>query len=184
MVPTCHGWRVDTRRGTLAMSNPAMTRTRRSSAATRTLVGLLMFQSLGAIGGGVTFLADTSGRTAGLHTSLLDRTPFEDFLLPGLLLTFGLGVPALVLAISIVWRPTMVVFARIERMTGQYWASAGSALLGVVLLVWIIVQVLLIEFSWFQPLMFAVGVGLTMLPMTASVRRDLATGADRRKGEV
>jgi len=140
-------------------------------------MGLLAFHAVGAIGGGVTFLIDTSGEAAGLSPGLLDRTPFQDFLWPGLLLTFGLGVPALVLVIVIVWRPQIAALSRIERMTGQYWAWAGSVLLGVVLVVWIVVQLVLIEFSWLQPVMLTVGAGLAGLPLTAGARRDLARRA-------
>ena len=140
-------------------------------------MGLLVFQALGAIGGGATFLVDTSGGAAGLHTEVLARTPFDDFLWPGLLLTVGLGVSALVLAFAIVRRPQVAALSWLERMTGQYWAWAGSVLLGVALMVWIVVQILLIESSWLQPVMFAVGAGLAALPLTAGARRDLPTRA-------
>lgn len=50
-------------------------------------------------------------------------------------------------------------------------------LLGIALIVWIVVQMLLDEPSWLQPVMFAVGAGLAWLPMTAGVRRDLARRA-------
>lgn len=93
------------------MSAPTTPRVGGRSAATRALVGLLAFQGLGAIGGGVTFLVDTSGGAAGLRVGLLERTPFADFLWPGLLLTFGLGVPALVLALAITRRPRVLALS-------------------------------------------------------------------------
>jgi hypothetical protein len=165
------------------MSAPTTPRAGGRSAATRALVGLLAFQALGAIGGGVTLLIDTSGGAAGLYAGLLARTPFNDFLWPGLLLTFGLGVPALVVATAIVRRPGIAALSRIEQITGQYWAWTGSVLLGVALMVWIVVQMLLIESSWLQPLMLAVGVGLAGLPLTAGARRDLARPAPGTRRE-
>ena len=145
--------------------------------ATLALVGLLGFHGIGAVGGGIMFLIDTSGGAAGLDPSLLARTPFDDFLWPGLLLSVGLGVPALVLVHGVLRRPRVAVLGWIEQLTSQHWAWAGSRLLGVALVVWIAVQVLLIEASLLQPLMLLIGAALVVLPATAGVRRDLPAAA-------
>lgn len=160
----------------------APTRTRRRSGATWTLVGLLAFQGLGAISGGLTFLADASGASAGLDPGLLARTPFDSFLWPGALLALGLGAPALVLVHAVLRRPRLAPLDALERATGQHWSWAGTLLLGVALLSWITVQVLLIETSWLQPLMFAVGAALVGLPLTSRVRRDLECRDERAAG--
>jgi hypothetical protein len=155
----------------------------RRSRATWLLVALLAFHGVGAVGGGITFVLDTSGGAAGLDPALLARTPFDDFLWPGILLTVGLGAPALVLVHGVLRRPHVTAFEWIERLTSQHWAWAGSRAIGLALAAWISVQMLLIEASWFQPLMLVVGVALMVLPATAGVRRDLVpsgvTGASR-----
>ena len=137
------------------------------------LIGLLWFQGLGAVGGGATMLADTSGAAAGLTPDLLARTPFTTYLWPGLLLTIGLGITALVLAIGMTRTPRWPGVHRLELATGHHWTWAGSIALGIGLMAWIVVQVLLIERAWLQPVMFLVGAALVGLPLLPSVRRHL-----------
>lgn len=138
------------------------------------LTALLGFQGVSAVGGGVVLLVDTSGDTAGLDAELLAATPFTTFLWPALLLALGLGIPALVAAGGVYWRWSTRRAAALERATGHHWSWTISIVLGIALMVWIGVQVLLIDFSWLQPVMFATGAGLTVLPLTGSARRDLA----------
>ncbi len=137
------------------------------------LIGLLSFQGLAAVGGGAVMLADTSGGAAGLEPGLLARTPFTTYLWPGLLLSVGLGATALVLAIGLLRTPDWPGVHRLERATGHHWTWVGSIGLGVGLMAWIVVQVLLVEGSWMQPVMFLVGATLTALPLLPSSRHHL-----------
>lgn len=149
------------------------TLTSRRPATTRTLVGLLLFVAVGALGGGGSMLLDTSGAGAGLDPALLAETPFTSYLWPGVLLTLGLGVTPLVIAVGLVRRRSSVTLAAVERRTGQHWSWLASVSFGVALMVWIAVQVALIDLHWLQPLMFVTGAAVTALPLTSSVRRDL-----------
>jgi hypothetical protein len=144
-------------------------------ATVRALTALLAFQGISAVGGGAAFLADTSGGFVGMGTEVLAATPFTTFLWPGLLLSLGLGVPALVAAVGVHRRGNLAVATALERGTGHHWSWALSLALGVALMAWIVVQLLLMsERTFLQPLMFAVGAGLVVLPLLPSVRHDLA----------
>ena len=132
------------------------------------LVGLLVVLSISAIGGGIALTLDTSGRTAGLTPDLLASAPVSTYLLPGLflLLAFGAG------AAGVAWG--VAHQAEDERTRDRrHWSWHGSVALGVILMVWIAVQVLLFEPPWLQPVMFGIGVALTGVPLLPSVRRDL-----------
>lgn len=150
----------------------------RRAVAVRVLTVLLVLEGVSAIGGGVTFLVDTSGGAAGLDPAVLATAPVTTFLIPGLLLVFGLGVPALLVAVGVHRRPATPLAAGLERRTGHHWSWSGSIMLGVALMLWIVVQVQLIDASWLQPLLFVVGAALAGVPLLPSVRRDLAV--DRR----
>lgn len=141
----------------------------------RVLTGVLAFQGISAVGGGVAFLADTSGAVAGMTTQVLARTPFTTYLWPGLLLALGLGVPPLVTAVGVHRRGRIRVAAPLERATGHHWSWVGSIAIGMALMLWIVVQVLLIdERSVLQPTMFLLGACLAGLPLLHAVRRDLS----------
>jgi len=105
-------------------------------AVTSTLSGLLMISS-------------PDGKIIGLPLSLLDATPFKDFLIPGILLTAIVGGTNLI-----------AVFFNIQRDTNRYnWAMAG----GFVISGWIIAQMILIHAAhWLHFLYLAIGI-LTIL---------------------
>ena len=132
------------------------------------LVGLVVVLSISAIGGGIALLLDTSGRAAGLTPDLLAAAPVSTYLLPGLflLLVFGGGGAGVAWGIA---HQTDDERVRDRR----HWSWHGSVALGITLVVWIAVQVLLIEHMWLQPVMFGIGVALAGVPLLPSVRRDL-----------
>jgi hypothetical protein len=98
------------------------------------LGGLLVFGALNAFGGGYYGLSGAEG----VPVELLERSPFQDYFVPSLVLFVVVGGSFLFAAIA--------VFAdsRIARV---------SALMsGVIVLVWIVVQVSIIGYvSWMQP---------------------------------
>ncbi len=98
------------------------------SAIRRALVGLHWFVGVGAIGGGIGALVDPTGAAVGLDTSVLQRGPFTDFLIPGLFLVIVLGFGNLLAG--------ALLLSRHRR-------AAGIASLGLfgVLVLWIVIQV-------------------------------------------
>lgn len=151
-------------------------------ASIRALTVLLAFQGISAVGGGAAFLLDTSGSVAGMTTEVLAGTPFTTYLWPGLLLGLGLGVPALVAAVGVYRRRRWVGFARLERATGRHWSWSVALAIGIGLMLWIVVQLLLLdERTFLQPLMFAVGAALAVLTLLPSVREDLEVPRDRSR---
>lgn len=57
---------------------------------------LLAFNGLGAIYGGTLLIADPSGKLIQMPMEVLNRTPFHDFLIPGIVLFNLIGVFSLV----------------------------------------------------------------------------------------
>ena len=108
------------------------------------LGGWQVFIALGAIPAGFLFLLDTSGALMGTSPAMLAHSPFSSFLIPGLFLLVvnGLGNAA----------AAVLSFKRKSQ------AAMAGLFLGVVLCLWIVIQVYMIGFiSFLQPLMFAVG---------------------------
>ena len=104
-----------------------------------------LFVALGAIPAGLMFLLDTSGAMMGTSQAMLAHSPFSSFLIPGLFLLVvnGLGNAA----------GAVLSFKR------KSLAAMAGLFLGIVLCLWIVIQVYMIGFiSFLQPLMFAVGV--------------------------
>lgn len=121
----------------------------------RLLAFLLMFLGVSALYGGYSLMADPGGRRLQMSKTILTGTPFHDFFLPGLFLFFGLGIGSLVSLLGFALRSTCSI--------------PCSALAGIALLVWILVQVLLVGYiSWLQPFYAFVGAAIAVLAIRAA----------------
>ena len=104
-------------------------------AVTSTLSGLLM-------------ISNPDGGILNLPLSLLDGTPFNDFLIPGILLTGVVGFVNL-----------LAVFYNLQRHPNRYnWAIAG----GMMISGWIITQMILIQTIHWLHIIY-LGIGLLVI---------------------
>ena len=104
-------------------------------AVTSTLSGLLM-------------ISNPDGGVLNLPRSLLDGTPFNDFLIPGILLTGAVGFVNL-----------LAVFYNLQRHPNRYnWAIAGGMMIGG----WIVAQMILIQTIHWLHIVY-LGIGLLVI---------------------
>ncbi len=104
-------------------------------AVTSTLSGLLM-------------ISNPDGGIMNLPLSLLDGTPFKDFLVPGILLTTIVGGVNL-----------LAVFYNMQRHANRYnWAIAG----GIISSGWIVVQMILIHAAHLLHFLY-LGIGILII---------------------
>jgi len=137
---------------------------------------LLAFLSFAS---GITFLLDPSGGTHGMDTTILQATPFEDFTLVGLFLVTFFGILPSLAAVGLVTRPRWRWTDGINRWTGQNWAWTATAAVGVILILWIAVEVALIGSPdgfprFLQVMMTLLGIvfiGLAFLPRMRAYTR-------------
>ena len=92
-----------------------------------------------------------------MPVSYLDGSPFSDFLIPGLILLLVLGVLPLV-ATAGLW-------------LGRRWAWYAAFAVGCALMIWILVEITIVPFSWLQPAFGVVGVLIFAVAVLKSVRR-------------
>jgi len=105
----------------------------------RFLFGLHVFIGAGAMLGGLAAVLDPSS-PLGMPADSLKRSPFKDFLIPGLILLVVLGLGNLASA---------AVFLMKKRWRGYYSLVAGG-----ILMVWIIVQCLMLQTVAFPHVLF------------------------------
>ncbi len=109
------------------------------------LGSLQAFIGLGALGGGFMLVKDPSGSALGVPLSLLEGSPFTDFLIPGIFLLVVNGIGSMIGA--------GLSFTR------KRYAQEIAIVLGVILVAWIVIQVVIIRsFSWLHILYFILGV--------------------------
>ena len=100
------------------------------------LVVLEIILVIGAGAGGIALMARPDSGL-GMGVASLSRSPFSSFLIPGI-----------ILFVANCLLPLAVVVLTLRRWR---WAYLGHVAVGGVLLVWIIVEMLWIAYSWLQP---------------------------------
>jgi len=124
---------------------------------------------------GFQFIRDPTGGTHDMDTSILEGTPVGDFFLVGLLFVTAYGILP-ILAIYGLWKlPRWRWTDVINKWTGQNWAWTAATATGVVLIIWIAVEVLYIGSPegfprFLQVMMTIMGFVILMLAMLPRVK--------------
>jgi len=109
------------------------------------LLFLLLFLLLGALSGGIALVINPSGGLLQMPITILENSPFNNFLIPGLILFTVLGLlPALVFY-SLLKRPHWIWVNVLNIYSDMYWAWTFTLYVGFALIIWISVQTLLIN---------------------------------------
>ena len=146
------------------------------------LILLQLLLAVGALAGGGSLLLAPDGHLVGLPLGLLRDSPFSDFLIPGGLLFTFLGLFPLAVAYSLWKRPTWRWPEVMNPFKRTHWVWAASLEAGVILIVWITVQVLLIrQVAVLHVIYFGWGVVLILLTLLPIVRR-YCTSTHRHNG--
>lgn len=128
------------------------------------VIVLEAFLVLGAIVGAVSLILAPDGSGMGWTTEQLRHTPFDDYLVPGIVLLLANGVV-----------PSVVIVATLRRAS---WSGWGHLVVGCILVAWIAIQLLLVGYgALIQPLFGALGVVIAGLGLLSIRRARLELGA-------
>jgi uncharacterized BrkB/YihY/UPF0761 family membrane protein len=126
------------------------------------LIGLILFQGISGLFGGFALIIDQTGELLQMPLSMLDGSPFDTFLIPGIILLTVLGIFP------------MVVFYGLWKRSN--WAWMGALTVSVALIIWIGVEIWMIGYHSEPPLQLIyglLGVILLILTFIPSVRHKL-----------
>jgi len=114
------------------------------------LMILMLFQGLSGLFGGIALVIDPSGELLQMPLSMLAGSPFNTFLIPGIILLIILGIFP------------MVIFYGLWKRTN--WAWSGALMVSVALIIWIGVEIWMIGYHSEPPLQLIYGLlGLILL---------------------
>lgn len=117
------------------------------------LIGLMTFQGLSGLFGGIMLVFDPSGNSLNMPIDLLKNSPFTNYLIPGIILLLILGILPLGVTNGL-WKK-------------QKWSWYGSLFVSLALLIWIFVEVLMIGYQAEPPLQLIYGLaGILLLIFT------------------
>jgi hypothetical protein len=107
------------------------------------LLVALLIQGLSGLAGGIGLILDPTGNSLSIPIEWLHGSPFDNYLIPGLFLFFALGAFPVFVAYGI-WKY-------------RTWSWLSSLLVGVMLIIWIVVEILVIGYQPTPPLQLIYG---------------------------
>ena len=136
------------------------------------LLFLLLFLSLGALFGGAMLVLDPSGGLLQIPVTILENSPFNNFLIPGLILFTILGVFPALISVSLLKQPQLTWVNVLNVYSDMYWAWTFTLYIGFALIIWISVQTLIINFVLFVHTGYIfLGLSIVCIALLPSVRQ-------------
>ena len=144
----------------------------RRPIAVRALIVLHLLLGLGAVVSGGLLMIAPDGHLMQMPLSMLEHSPFSDFLIPGAILFTLLGIYPLCVAYGLWKRPDWRWPDVINPFKRIHWSWAGSLAAGVIGVIWIVVEVIMLRaFEFLHALYLVWGSALFLLTLLPEVRR-------------
>ncbi|HVP21620.1 MAG TPA: hypothetical protein VMS73_07130 [Anaerolineaceae bacterium] len=146
-------------------------KTNSSSFVVKVLILLLVLLAVGALFGGGAFLLAPDGRLIEMPISHLKNSPFKDFLIPGIFLFTFLGLYPAAVAYSLWKRLAWRWPDAINPFRQFHWSWAATLAAGVIVLIWITVEMVWVPFGIVHVVYLVWGALLLALALLPGVRR-------------
>lgn len=144
----------------------------KTKIARNSLLTLLAFLGLGALFGGGVLVISPSGKLFGMPLSMLDHSPFANFLIPGIILLVVLGLVPCILVIALLRKTESKFAEQLNFFSDMHWAWAYSVYAAFALIIWIQVEmVFLYGVHWSQTLYMFLAVVILFVTLLPNVRR-------------
>ena len=116
------------------------------------LLCLLSFLGLSAASGGGALIISPSGKLlGGLPLSILRNSPFIDFLIPGSILFFVLGLFPCLVVYALLKKPENKIAEKINFFHDMYWGWTFTIYIAFALIIWIQVESIYVQgVGWLQ----------------------------------
>lgn len=113
--------------------------------APKLLVLLHLLLGIGAIFGGSVLIIDPSGALIKMPISLLEYSPFNSFLIPGIILFIILGIIPSIVAFALVTKWQNKAADRLNIFKEKLWSWAYSIYISFALIIWITLEAFFIK---------------------------------------
>ncbi|WP_310556277.1 hypothetical protein [Flavobacterium sp.] len=139
-------------------------------------LSLLVFLGLSAIGGGGALIISPTGELlGGLPLSILKNSPFDNFLIPGIILFIVLGIFPLFIVFALIKKTISTFAERFNLFSDMFWAWSFSIYIAFALIIWIQVETIFIQgVGWLQTfyMLYAIPmIIVALLPQTKKFYR-------------
>jgi len=142
-----------------------------SKTARNILLFLLLFLGLGALFGGGVLIISPSGKLIGMPLSLLNKSPFSDFLFPGIILFGVLGVFPVLLVFALINKPSNPFLESVNFFSDMHWSWSFSIYIAFALIIWIQVEMMFLNaVSWLHTFYMFLAIAIIFVSLLPQVR--------------
>ena len=135
------------------------------------LIFLLAILGLGAIFGGAVFIISPSGKLFGMPQSMLENSPFNNFLIPGIILFSVLGLAPIWLTLALITRPKNRFAEVFNFYTDMYWAWTYCIYIAFALIIWIQFEMTFLRVvHWSHTLYMFLAISILFVALLPQVR--------------
>jgi hypothetical protein len=134
------------------------------------LLLLLFVLSINGLIGGAMLAAVPDGSLLGMEHSWLDKTPFSDYLIPGIMLFIFNGLIPLAALIGLFYRRSIRFFGWFNIFPDKHWGWTWSVYSGIITITWIIVQQFLTQYFILQPIIASMGLLIVVFSLMPAVQ--------------
>ena len=133
---------------------------------------IVLYQAVSGLFGGAALIYDPQGHIFNMPVFVLNGSPFEDYLIPGIILFVLLGIVPLVTLYGLI-RPQKMKFLNFLNVySDQAWSWTYSLYTGIMLIIWMDVQIMVIGGGHFLQTIYAfVGVAIVIITLLPPVKR-------------
>ncbi|OOV13275.1 hypothetical protein [Flavobacterium sp. LM4] len=137
---------------------------------------LLSFLGITAmIGGGALIISPSGKLLGGLPLSILENSPFPDFLIPGIILFVVLGFLPLLIAVALIKRPFIAFAEHFNLFKDMYWAWTYSIYIAFALIIWIQVETFFVQgVGWLQMFYMLYAIVMLIVALLPHTRNNYA----------
>lgn len=136
------------------------------------LIALLAFLGLGAIGGGAILIISPNGKLIGMPVSILDYSPFKSFLIPGIILLSILGIAPMLLIIALLKQPASRLAEQFNFFGDMHWSWTFSIYIAFALIGWLQIQMMILSsVSWLHTFYMLLAVAIIFVALLPQIRR-------------
>jgi len=132
---------------------------------------LHLFLGIGALFGGLMLILEPDGSLLGMNPDWLNHSPFNNYLIPGLILFTLNGLLPLITVIGLIMKPKWTLVNTLNIYKDRHWAWTFSLYTGIIIITWITAQLLMTQYFWLQPVMIFTGILILILTLTPSLMK-------------
>jgi hypothetical protein len=135
------------------------------------LLGVLVFLSLGACFGGISFIIKPDGSIFQMPVDIINGSVFKNFLISGIILLLTFGIFPIFIVLWLIRKPNFRILDRINILHDHHFSWTFSIYIGFGLIIWINIQTLIINaVDILHTIFSSLGILIVCLALIPSVR--------------